>query len=200
MALNKGMSKLIRISKKHLFNGLFVVLLLLVIFVPSAKAFMLRGLLEIGLFNPTVKKIDAPSTDLSTIKFRAADGKITSLADLRGKVIFLNFWATWCPPCLAEMPAINKLHQQFKDDPNVVLLMVDADGNFAKAQAYMDRKKYQLPVYAIASDIPAQLFKGTLPTTIVFDRKGRISFREEGAANYASAKFVEFIKKLKAVD
>jgi hypothetical protein len=75
--------------------------------------------------------------------------------------------------------------------------MIDADSDFAKAQAYMDRKKYKLPVYTFASQLPKELFKGSLPTTIVFDKKGRISFNEEGAANYSNPKFIAFIKQLK---
>jgi len=57
-----------------------------------------------------------------------------------------------------------------------------------------------LPVYEVASNIPEQLFKGSLPTTVVFDKKGRISFNEEGAANYANKKFVAFIEQLRDLE
>jgi hypothetical protein len=57
----------------------------------------------------------------------------------------------------------------------------------------MDRKQYKLPVYAVASELPKTIFKGILPTTLVFDRQGRISFQGEGAANYSSKKFTDFI-------
>jgi thiol-disulfide isomerase/thioredoxin len=187
-----------KLTRKNLFNGLFIALILLVLFVPAAKAFMLQGLMEIGLFKPNLtNKASTPSTDLSSIKFKNAKGEIVSLADLKGKIIFLNFWATWCPPCLAEMPSVNKLFEQYKNDPEVVFLLVDADSDFTKAQAYMDRKKYKLPVYNFASNLPESIFKGSLPTTIVFDKKGRVSFNGEGAANYSSPKFITFINQLK---
>ncbi|MFD0940285.1 TlpA family protein disulfide reductase [Pedobacter boryungensis] len=161
---------------------------------------MLQGLMEIGLFKPNLtEKSSTSTTDLASIKFKNADGKIVSLADLNGKIIFLNFWATWCPPCLAEMPSVNKLYEQYKNDPEVVFLLVDADSDFAKAQAYMDRKKYKLPVYNFASNLPKSIFKGSLPTTIVFDKKGRVSFNGEGAADYNSPKFITFINQLKAL-
>ena len=68
------------------------------------------------------------------------DGKSHALAQWQGKPLVVNFWATWCPPCLAEMPAVNKLYTQFKADNEVVFILVDADSDFAKAQKYMDRK------------------------------------------------------------
>ena len=144
-----------------------------------------------------LKSVDVPG-DLSGIRFKDASGKVIDLGDLQGKVVFLNFWATWCPPCRAEMPSINKLYEQFKDDKDVVFLFVDADQDLDKAQKYMDKKAYKLPVYIADSTIPSKLFRGALPTTIVFDKAGRVSYNESGAANYASSKFIAFLEKLKA--
>ena len=188
--------------KKHYFNLLLLCFVLLMVFVPSAKAFMLRGLMEIGLFKPgtsavTAEQRLAPAVDLSGIRFKDINGKVVDLGNLKGKVVFLNFWATWCPPCLAEMPSIQKLYTQFAADPDFVFLLVDADSKLPDAQQFMQKKKYSMPVYEVASNIPEQLFKGSLPTTIVFDKKGRISFNEEGAANYAHKKFIEFMLQLK---
>jgi thiol-disulfide isomerase/thioredoxin len=189
--------------KKHYFNVLLLSFVLLMVFVPSAKAFMLRGLMEMGLFKPgtsalTAEQRVAPAADLSGIRFKDINGKVVDLGDLKGKVVFLNFWTTWCPPCLAEMPSIQKLYTQFKDDSDFVFLLVDADSKLSEAQQFMQKKKYSMPVYEVASNIPEQLFKGNLPTTIVFDKKGRISFNEEGAANYGHKKFIEFMLQLKS--
>ncbi len=187
------------LTRKNIANALFILLILVILFVPSAKALVMQGLMEIGLFKPSVdsKKV-VPTVDLSTIKFKDSKNNVVSLANLEGKVIFLNFWATWCPPCLAEMPSVNKLYEQFGNDEDVVFLLIDADSDFKKAQAYMDRKKYKMPVYTFASDLPKQLYSGSLPTTIVLDKKGRISYNGVGAANYASPKFIAFIQALKA--
>ena len=186
------------LTKKRIINFLFIALLAVFFLVPSAKALLIQGLMQVGLFKPAIEMPrQQPLQDLSAIKFKDAKGKEMSLADLQGKVVFLNFWATWCPPCLAEMPSVNKLYEQFKNDSDVVFLLVDADSDFAKAQAYMDRKNFKMPVYNVASSMPAALFAGSLPTTVVLDKKGRLSFKEEGAANYASDKFIAFIYQLK---
>jgi thiol-disulfide isomerase/thioredoxin len=185
-------------SKKNILNGLFIVLLLVIVFVPAAKSVMLQGLMQVGFLKPNVTQPQTTiSSDLSGIKFKDIKGREINLAELKGKVVFINFWATWCPPCLAEMPSINTLHQKFSTDQDVVFIMVDADGDFQKSQNYMDKRRYKMPVYTMASSIPESLFKGSLPTTIVFDKKGRISFHEQGAANYSSQKFVDFITQLK---
>lgn len=187
------------LTKKNIANALFIGLFLIILFVPSAKALVMQGLMEIGLFKPSItSQKTSPYTDLSAIKFKDANNNVISLADLEGKIVFLNFWATWCPPCLAEMPSVNKLYQQFGGDKDVVFLLIDADSDFKKSQGYMDRKKYNLPVYTFASELPKQIFSGSLPTTLVFDKKGRISYNGIGAANYAHPKFIAFIHALKA--
>lgn len=190
-------------NKGNIINILLIGVFLALIFVPSAKALMIRGLMEIGLFRPGIGSpaettVPAQAKDLGGIKFKDADGRIIDLGSLKGKVVFLNFWATWCPPCLAEMPSVNKLYEQFKADKNVVFILVDADSDFVKAQKYMDRKGYKLPVHQVDSNIPEEIFKGSLPTTVVFDKLGRVAYNEVGAANYASEKFVDFIKALVA--
>lgn len=190
------------INPKNILNILLVTVFLVLMFVPPAKALVLQGLMKIGFFKPDTSSVHATAQadNLAGIRFKGLNGELVDLGDLRGKVVFLNFWATWCPPCLAEMPAISKLQEKFKNDKQVVFLLVDADGNLPKSQKFMDKKGYQLPVYAVASEIPDMLFKGALPTTVVFDKEGRISYHESGAADYADAKFIAFINQLKTMN
>ncbi|MCX2482025.1 TlpA family protein disulfide reductase [Pedobacter sp. MR2016-24] len=186
------------ITRKNIINVIFAGLLLILLFLPSAKAMVLQGLMGIGFFKPDTNMAKKePEAGLSGVLFKDASGKVVDLGALKGKVVFLNFWAAWCPPCLAEMPSINKLYEQFKDDKNVVFIFVDADSDLPKAREFMERRKYQLPIYAVASEIPDQLFKGSLPTTVVLDKQGRISYNESGAANYGDNKFIAFMTKLR---
>jgi len=183
--------------KKNISNGLIIAAFLVIIFVPDAKAFLMKGLMKIGLYSPKIEKTGVISMDLSGIRFTNLQGETTDLNNLKGKVIFLNFWATWCPPCRAEMPSINKLYSQFKNDKSVVFLFVDADSDLPKSIKFMTDRKYEMPVYKSASEVPQQIFSGSLPTTVIFDKQGRLSFKHEGIANYADKKFIEFINQLK---
>jgi cytochrome oxidase Cu insertion factor (SCO1/SenC/PrrC family) len=82
----------IKMSKKIIGNVLFVMLILVVLFVPPVKAFMIEGLMELGLFKPDVDAENLPATpDLSQIKFKDAKGKAINLDELNGKVVFINF-------------------------------------------------------------------------------------------------------------
>jgi thiol-disulfide isomerase/thioredoxin len=111
-------------------------------------------------------------------------------------VVFINFWATWCPPCIAEMPSINNMQKKFKDNKDVVILMVDADNQLEKSQAFMKKHQYDLKVFTPASQIPATLLGGSLPTTVLLNKKGEIVFRHEGAADYENEDFQDYIEKL----
>lgn len=183
--------------KKYISNGIFIAVLALLVFVPSAKALLIQGLMQVGLFNPDVKSENTALAPTLDLRFKDQNGKVITLNQLKGKVVFLNFWATWCPPCLAEMPSINKLYEQHKQNDDVVFILLDADSNFEKANGYMKARKYTMPVYQMASSVPDQIFAGSLPTTVVFDKQGRLSFKHEGAANYNSKKFVAFVEKLR---
>jgi len=185
-----------KLIRKNIFNILFIALLMVILLVPDAKAFLLQGLMRVGFFSPAIEQPFQTTRNLSGIKFRDSNGRVIDLGDLKGKVIFINFWATWCPPCRAEMPSVSELYQRFKDDKDVVFIFADADGDFQKAAKFMAKRKYEMPVYKVESNLPKEIFAGALPTTIVFDKQGRLSFHHEGVANYADQKVIDFINKL----
>ena len=80
--------------RKNIFNALFVIFLLVIVFVPDAKAFFIRGLMEIGFYKPTVETAKENIAGLNGIRFKDVKGNLIDLGDLKGKIIFLNFWAT----------------------------------------------------------------------------------------------------------
>jgi thiol-disulfide isomerase/thioredoxin len=187
--------KSINITKGSLINMFLVASLVLIVFVPDAKAVVIKGLMSIGFFKPDIE-IKAGKPINADVKFQNGKGDIISLNESKGKVVFLNFWATWCPPCRAEMPSIEKLFKQLAGNDKFVFITVDADGDYPKAKKFLDRRKFTFPLYTIASDIPSNLFAGQLPTTIVLNKKGEIIFRHEGMADYSDKKFSDFLKKL----
>lgn len=191
-----------KFSLSNIITALLVVLLLVMLFKPEAKAWLIQGLMKIGLFQPTVSKepVTANTASLyaADIRFTGTDGQEIKLADLQGKVVFINFWATWCPPCIAEMPSVNALYEQFKANPQIVFLTVDADAKPDKAKQFLDKNNYSLPLFTIASTIPASVYSGTLPTTVIIDKKGMVVFKHEGAADYTNKKLVQFMTDLSA--
>lgn len=183
---------------------IMVIFVLAMLLKPNFKAFIIQNLMKIGLFqpNPPSKSEIGNKTEESFSKvpnnviFKDVNGRIFGLEDLKGKVVFLNSWATWCPPCVAEMPSIDNLRKSYVNEDSIVFLMIDADGDFKKARAFMSKSGYDLPVYVAASQIPESVFGDSLPTTVILDKKGNIVFRHEGAADYASQKMKDFIDAL----
>ncbi|MEH6704464.1 MAG: TlpA disulfide reductase family protein [Galbibacter orientalis] len=172
--------------------------------------FAQRGLLATGLMNPDVAEIAQTRNNENTeaitenarlteadynLKLTDRDGNIHSLEEFKGKVIFLNFWATWCPPCVAELPSIDTLHEEMGDDVAFVLLSFDDD--FEKAKAFDKRKGYDLPIYAPASNLPAMFQSSALPTTYVIDAKGNLALTHKGMADYSDPEFKNFLNSLK---
>lgn len=185
--------------RKSITNILFIGLFLVLFFVPSARAFLMQGLMSIGLFSPNVEEVpkQAQNPIMGDIHFKNKNDQLTSLSDLKGKVVFINFWATWCPPCLAEMPSINRLQQKFKGEKDIVFMMISGEDDFKKSLDFLDKKGYALPQYALASNFPPELYNGSIPTTLVLDKKGQLAYHHVGAANYGSEKFIALLAKLK---
>ncbi|WP_437918380.1 TlpA family protein disulfide reductase [Sphingobacterium sp. LRF_L2] len=123
-------------------------------------------------------------------------GDVLTIADLKGKVVFLNFWATWCPPCKAEMPSIQVLKDKFKGDDRVVFMLVEIEGESEKAKQFMEQGKMDLPIFYPDSEIPSTWLEQSIPTTIILDKEGNIAARHEGMADYARKEVFEFITTL----
>ncbi len=170
--------------------------------------FAQRGLLATGLMNPDVKEIaqvshgenETAAVPMATkadfnLKLRDRDGNITTLESFKGKVIFMNFWATWCPPCIAEMPSIDKLHEEMGEE--VAFVMISLDRDFELAKAFDTRKGYNLPIYALAGSLPRMYESSAIPTTYVIDADGNLALTHKGMADYNSKEFKKFLTGLK---
>ena len=165
---------------------------------PSVKGLFIRGLMKVGFFQPDVTQTinDGAPLMLPPVTFERADGKQLNLQEQKGKVVFINFWATWCPPCVAEMPSINDLYGKLKANKNIVFIMVDADGDFNKSALFMLKRNYLMPLYRINGNFPESLFKGTLPTTVIFNKEGKMVFHHEGSADYGGTKVSDYLQQL----
>ncbi|QJD96081.1 TlpA family protein disulfide reductase [Mucilaginibacter robiniae] len=181
---------------RNISNVLFFGLILLVLFNPATKVFFIQSVMKIGLFQPDIPVDKAKADAVSDMTFSRVNGKTISLSSLKGKVVFINFWATWCPPCRAEMPGIDQLHQQLSSQKNIVFMMIDADDFSKGAVSFMRQNHYILPLYKPSGLIPENIYTGTLPTTAISDRKGRLIFHHEGVADYSNSNFKSYLIKI----
>ncbi|WP_052324053.1 TlpA disulfide reductase family protein [Flavihumibacter sp. ZG627] len=183
--------------RKHLVDILLVGFLLLIIFNPGAKSWMLKQLVSIGLFKAEIKKEGINSNpEKTSFAFTDAAGNSASLEDLKGKVVFINFWATWCPPCVAEMPSLEALYSIFKDDERIVFLFMNEDDDKAKAIKYLQKNSYTMPLSKAAGIVPKEVYSGTLPTTVILNKEGKVVLKKEGLANYNTDAFIKQLEEV----
>lgn len=126
----------------------------------------------------TSGKIPAPQAGFLAPNFTAQtlDGQTVKLADLRGKVVLVNFWASWCPPCKAEMPAIEATYQAYRNQ-NFVVLAVNstAQDNLTEARYFVDKTRLSFPILLDESGEITRLYRvQSLPTSFFVDREGVI--------------------------
>ncbi len=125
------------------------------------------------------------------------DGKMVSLADQKGKVVFLNIWATWCPPCVDEMPSLEKLHQQLKG-AEFEILAVSIDKNGAEAVLPF-MKKHNLGFTALIDSKESLKYKYQttgVPETFIIDRNGIIVEKVIGPRNWATPDAISYFQNL----
>ena len=156
----------------------------------------IQGLiLKTGVIQPSInnEEVVAASYDFSLVD---QEGEYVDFADYKGKVVFINFWATWCPPCVAEMPDINNLYQEMQSE-NIEFVLISLDDDFEKAKQFVKRKKFQFPIYQLASSLPSAYESSAIPTTYVLSPGGNIVVSKSGMAKYNTKKFKQFLVNLK---
>lgn len=122
------------------------------------------------------------------------DGKDVATKDLRGKVVFINRWATWCPPCVAEMASIQALHESLKDT-DIVFLTVSAE-KADKVKEFVKRKGWTLPIYVATEGVPPALRSEYIPATFVVDSAGNIVYRIQHAMDWDTDAARKFLKSI----
>lgn len=139
-------------------------------------------------------ELDAPAPDFS---LRNLSGASVSLSDFRGKVVLLNFWATWCPPCKAEMPSMESLYRQMKDD-GLVILAVNIEQNGPETVArFLKENPHSFPIL-FDDQAEVQKLYGVykFPETFVIRKDGTIDDRVIGAIDWHHPDAVEYFKLL----
>jgi len=139
-------------------------------------------------------KGDKKAPDFS---LRDLNGKKVGIKQFKGKIIFLNFWATWCGPCKEEMPSLEVLHQQFKEK-NFILLAISVDYEGVKpVQEFINKHQYTFPVLLDPKCETLDLFevKG-IPTTFLVGKKGKMIGKAIGPRDWKSPEAVSLLNFL----
>jgi thiol-disulfide isomerase/thioredoxin len=134
---------------------------------------------------PVLQLLKEPM-DVPAFTVTDLDGKSISTADLKGKVVLVNYWATWCPPCRAEIPDLVKLQDKYRDQLLVIGVSEDEIAP-EQVKAFAAEQKVNYPIVMSTPEL-SKIFKGVsaLPTTFVMDREGRVQMRHVGMLNPAT--------------
>ncbi len=195
MAKKKSVKR--EIIEWAIFIGVIATLYLTGLHTP-VLGFMQGLILKTGIIKPT---IDKESHVRASYSFTLIDrnGEFINFRNYQGKTVFINFWATWCPPCIAEMPDINKLYNQVKDE-NIKFFMISLDDDFEKAKKFVDKKGFDFPIYQLGSLMPKVFHSKAIPTTFVISPQGKIVVKRSGMAEYNTREFREFLVNLSKGD
>ena len=175
----------------------------------NAVALLQRGFLNIGFMSADVPKNNklksmniSPQSKrleekMQSMDFRMKDfsGNTLDFASLKGKVIFLNLWATWCPPCRAEMPNIHSLYNEVASE-DIVFIMLSLDKNLKKVDEFMSKYDYQFEIYRPLSNLPDVFQTKSIPSTFIISPHGDIVFQHEGMANYDTDEVKSFLQEM----
>jgi peroxiredoxin len=164
--------------------------LLLPSLLPAAEVITADEYKAVGLqaLKEGTRSIDFELQDLN--------GKKVSLSSLKGKVVFLNFWATWCPPCRAEMASMERLYKRFKDK-GLVILAVNLQEEAKAVRRFIAEQKLSFPVVLDSNGRVGAIYGArSVPTTYLVGRDGNVLAGTIGGREWDSKEYVSFFTRL----
>ena len=142
-----------------------------------------------------VAKEKSPAPDVSVVSI--ANGSTVKLSDLKGKVVLLNFWATWCPPCREEIPSMMKLNSLMTGKPFQMLAVSIDEGGKPDIESFFKETGFSLPTYQDASGASPKAYGVTgVPETFIIDKNGIIVKKIIGGVAWDSPEVVTFLEGL----
>ena len=177
---------LMKLSKSQISNLVFLVVIAILIIPQTRKpiqVFLNKGF---ALISPSIEKKENQST-LKSYEWKLKDenGNIFDFESVKGKVVFINFWATWCPPCIAEMPSIQNLYTDYKDKVEFLLVTNDP---YSEINEFLSKNNYDFKILRPVTFNMSVFDVSTIPRTFLIDKTGKIIIDETGAANWNSDK------------
>lgn len=186
---------LMKFLKKNWSNLVFIIFIALLI-IPQTRTPIQVALNRIIAFSPSEvseddrKKIDSYNWNLLDLKQTHVN-----FMQSKGEVVILNLWATWCPPCIAEMPSFQHLYNDYGDKVDFYFVSSEESG---KLRNFLNKHGYDLPVYMPQTMPPYHFRSNSLPTTFVISRTGEIVVNKTGAANWNDGNFRNLLDRLVA--
>ncbi|MBU2998027.1 TlpA family protein disulfide reductase [Cellulophaga baltica] len=173
------------LNKKKFFNLVFIALLAVLLFTPVG--FKVKVLVNRLLsLNPSeIEKNEQLAISSSNWLLTSQNGAKINFKTFKGNVVVINFWATWCPPCIAEMPDFNRLYTDYGD--RVTFLFI-ANDKKEKVTSYLTDEGYDLPVYYKTSKEPQELYSKSIPATFIIGKNGGVVVSETGSKNWDGEK------------
>jgi thiol-disulfide isomerase/thioredoxin len=177
-------------------TDLLFYVLLLALLLPFSRKPLATGLNRLLMHRPAVlsasRQVSLTDDDYNW-KLLDISGKPVNFSEFRGQVIFLNFWATWCPPCRAELPAIQHLYEEYG---NRVAMILASQEDVSQLSGFMKEYGYSLPVYRLVQNPPEAFMTPSIPTTFVISRDGKITIRKTGSARWDGEFFKNYLESL----
>ena len=141
-------------------------------------------------------KVTTIDFDSNVLQFSDLENNIFTLQNFKGKNLFINYWATWCNPCLAEMPYMAKLYENYKDEEDIIFLYLSREKLEAiKNYIPKDESLQQLPIYKIITDDEFFATSG-IPTTFIVNSDGEVIVKDLGSAFWNDESVFKFIDNL----
>lgn len=146
---------------------------------------------------PVISPVNQKAPDFA---FRSLDGAVHHLSELKGKVVVIDFWGTWCAGCVEEMPTLQRLYERFQSDPKVAFVIVSQDDSPEKVKAFVARNHVALPVFYVGSEpVPQPLAPSAWPSTYFISPTGVVRGEYFGGADWSDESIVRYIDQLKLV-
>ncbi len=151
---------------------------------------------ELSAPDPEEMEITTIDFESNMLLFNDLEGNEFSLRNFENKVLFINYWATWCNPCLAEMPSMAELYDQYKENDNIVFLYLSKeDTDTIIDYIPKDDSLGQLPIYKVVTDDDLFSTRG-IPTTFIVNRNGEIVIKDVGSAVWNDQSVIDYLDKL----
>ncbi|SUZ87252.1 uncharacterized protein METZ01_LOCUS40106 [marine metagenome] len=151
---------------------------------------------ELSVPDPEEMEVTTIDFESNMLLFQDLEGNEFSLRNFENKVLFINYWATWCNPCLAEMPSMAELYNQYKENNNIVFLYLSKeDADTIIDYIPKDESLGQLPIYKVVTDDDLFSTRG-IPTTFIVNRNGEIVIKDVGSAVWNDQSVVDYLDNL----